>query len=382
MALSTSRTVRALDHDYSAAVTLGVGVLAALTWSVSNSTSYQDVIVAPWSRRSGATPINSWHDLVATGLMTIFFFAIGLELSRERSDGALAKPSRAVAPVLGALGGMVVTAGLSLLAGGLTDTPALRLGWGIPMATDIAFALGALALAGRGLPSALRQFLLTLAVADDVFSVVVLAGTGAAPVRTSGLIAALLIVAAIRLFARHLVAIPARLAILGVLWICFVLAHVEPPLAGVLAGVIVPFHRRSTPQLEDFVRRVSTGLVLPLFALVSCGLRWSVIVGHQVTAIVVATVVIRIVGKIVGVTGGVALARLIGFRLPASIPVALLWTSSLLCAIGFTVPLIFAGALFPISGPTYGAFALGLLISSLLSGILGIVLLKYQTRRR
>ena len=208
------------------------------------------------------------------------------------------------------------------------------------------------------------------------------AGTGAAPVRTSGLIAALLIVAAIRLFARHLVAIPARLAILGVLWICFVLAHVEPPLAGVLAGVIVPFHRRSTPQLEDFVRRVSTGLVLPLFALVSCGLRWSVIVGHQVTAIVVATVVIRIVGKIVGVTGGVALARLIGFRLPASIPVALLWTSSLLCAIGFTVPLIFAGALFPISGPTYGAFALGLLISSLLSGILGIVLLKYQTRRR
>src|ERR1035437_5593717 len=123
-------------------------------------------------------------------------------------------------------------------------------------------------------------------------------------------------------------------------------AHVEPPLAGVVAGLVVPFRLHEGLALEDQVRRWSTGLVLPLFALVSCGLQWRALSGHVVETVVVATVAIRLVGKGIGITGGVAVARLIGYRLHPSIPWRLLSPSALLCAVGFTVPLLFAGALY------------------------------------
>ncbi len=382
MAPLMSRMVRALDHDYSAALTLGAGLLVALLWSAVDSNSYQRVLNATWpGHLVGLNQIDSLHNLAVSGFMTIFFFAIGLELSRELASGAFTKPSHALPPVMGALGGMLGTALLSILAGGLTNTSALRHGWGVPMATDIAFTLGALALAGRGLPPTLRLFLLMLAVADDVFSVVVLAWTGATHVRAIGLGAIVIVVIAVRWSSRRFHSTPWRLGVLVALWLCFVAARVEPPLAGVVAGLVVPFDHSAGLRLEDHVRRWSTGLVLPLFALVSCGLRWSALSGHTVTVIVFATIAIRVAGKVVGVTGGVALARLLGYRLHPSITWPLLATSALLCAIGFTVPLLFAGALFQSSSPTYGAFTLGLLLSSLLSGVLGVALLKLQSRR-
>ena len=381
MTRATSRTIRALDHDYSAAVTLVAGLVIALIWSASGSGAYQRALNADWfSSSSLLGQINSLHNLVVAGLMTIFFFAIGLELSREVASGAFAKPSHALPPVFGALGGMAGTAVLSLVVGTLAHSAPLRHGWGVPMATDIAFTLGALALAGRRLPPTLRLFLLMLAVADDVFSVIVLSFTGTERVHYLELVAFFALVVLSRLLSHRFHGVTWRLGVLVLLWLGLMGAHVEPPLAGVVAGLVVPFRLHEGLALEDHVRRWSTGLVLPLFALVSCGLQWKVFSGHAVETIVVATVAIRLVGKVIGITGGVAVARLIGCRLHASITWRLLSPSALLCAVGFTVPLLFAGALYSNQSPTYGAFTLGLLIASVLAGASGIALLRIQSR--
>jgi NhaA family Na+:H+ antiporter len=377
MTRSDARVLKALDHEYSAALTLGTGLVAALVWSFAAGGSYRRFTTTPWSLRTlQGLGIDSLHGLVVNAFMTVFFFAIGLELSREVSNRTFAKPAHAVPPVLGALGGMVLTALLSLLAGTVLHSGALHRGWGVPMATDIAFTMGALALAGRGLPPTLRLFLLTLAVADDVFSVVVLAVTGATHVRWLGIVAIVGVLIIAVLLSRWLHSPPARALVLVGLWLCFVWAHVEPPLAGVAAGLVVSFDQRHGVSLEDLARRLSTAVVLPLFALVSCGVRWSLLRGHSTTSIVVATLVVRIAGKVIGVTGGVGFAALLGYRLHSSITWSLLARASVLCAIGFTVPLLFAGALFSRSSPTYGAFTVGLLLASLAAGVLGVALLR------
>src|SRR5664280_2548240 len=381
MTRAPSRMMRALDHDYRAAITLVAGLRIALIWSSSASGSYHRVLNTNWFS-SGAPlgQINSLHNLVVAGLMTIFFFAIGLELSREVASGAFATPSHAFPPVFGALGGMAVAALLSIVVGTFAHSAPLRHGWGVPMATDIAFTLGALALAGRRLPPTLRLFLLMLAVADDVCSVIVLSFTGTERVYYLELVAFFVLVVLSRILSQRFHGVAWRLGVLVLLWLGLMGAHVEPPLAGVVAGLVVPFRLHEGPALEDHVRRWSTGLVLPLFALVSCGLQWRVLSGHAVETIVVATVAIRLVGKVIGITGGVAVARLIGYRLHPSLTWRLLSPSALLCAAGFTVPLLFAGALYSNQSPTYGAFTLGLLIASVLASASGIVLLRIQSR--
>jgi NhaA family Na+:H+ antiporter len=383
MSRPTHHFAKALDHDFSAAITLSIGVLVALVWSATDTRSYQHLVIAPWSiGLLSRTQLGSMHDVVVTGLMTVFFYAIGLELSRELENGTLIRPAHSMPPILGAIGGMAVTALTSLAVGEFSHTAALRHGWGVPMATDIAFALGAFAIAGRGLPPTLRIFLLTLAVADDVFSVTILSVTGATHVRALGVCAIVIVTVGAKWISRWIRSIPWRLTVLVALWCCFVAAHVEPPLAGVVAALIVPFDRSAGLRLEDNVRRWSTALVLPLFALVSCGVHWSALSGRSVTTIVVATFAIRMIGKVVGIGGGVGIARLFGYPLHPSITIGLLATSSLLCAVGFTVPLMFASALYPTSGPAYGAFTLGLLISSAFAAVVGVVLLKKQAKLR
>ncbi len=376
------RLIRLIDHDYGAPAFIGTGVVVALLWSAASPSTYESATTGFWWGPSlPLSALNSLHDLTINGLMTIFFLAIGLELSRELRTGALLRPAHALPPILGALGGMVVTALLSLLAGGLTHSYALRHGWGVPMATDIAFTLGVLALAGRRLPPQLRIFLLTLAIADDAFSVLVLALTGASRVHSAGVLALIVVVAGAWWSSRQL-----RVPSLGVvfvfaIWLCFVWANVEPPLAGVVGGLAISFNEVVALDLERALSRWSTALVLPLFALVSCGIRWRVLSSKgDVLSIIIAMIIIRIVGKVVGITGGVALAALIGFKLHRSISWRTLVAASVLCAIGFTVPLLFADQLFGPQSVTYGAITLGLLASSLIAAVLGVTLLRLRSR--
>jgi NhaA family Na+:H+ antiporter len=311
--------------------------------------------------------------------MAIFFFAMGLELSRELTSGLLTRPEHAIPPVLGAAGGMLFTALGSILLGTLLHSGALRRGWGVPMATDVAFTLGVLAIAGRRLAPSIRIFLLTLAITDDVLSVVVLSVSGTTHVRLDGL--AVLIATGLVgvVVTRRVTSGAASVGLLVALWISFAWANVEPALAGVLAGVLVSSRAPSRPRFERNATRLSVGLVLPLFALVACGLHWSnVQLSGAVGTVVVATVAIRLVGKTLGISSGVALARGLRFRLAPSITLPLVITTAPLCAIGFTVPLLFATKLFGAQSRLYAGYTLGLLISSLVAALLGGAMLRLR----
>lgn len=373
---------RWLDHDLAATVSVGAGVVIALVWSSASASSYQHVFDSSWSNHFARwAALDSVHAIVTDALLTIFFFAIGLELSRELRQGTLATTSSAVPPVLGAIGGMAVTALLSVLVGTLAHSNALRRGWGVPMATDIAFTLGVLALAGRRLPPQVRIFLLTLAVADDVFSVAILSLSGPHTPRVAGLLAVTVALAVAVATSRRARPVSWSLAFLVLLWACFVWANIEPPLAGVVAGLFVTFDQPSGIRLESTMGRWSIALVLPLFALVSCGVRW-----HQLSlrsgtmTIVVSMVAIRIIGKVVGICGGVSIARVFRCRLDAAITWPLLASVSVLCAIGITVPMLFAGNLFGVTSATYGAYTVGLISASLVATVVGVFLVQLVVR--
>lgn len=378
----TSRVSWVLDHEYSAAIALAAGVAAALTWSVLSSSSYFTL----FSSRSNShllrvLDVSTVHNAIVNGLMAIFFFSMGLELSRELSSGTLARPKHAVPPMLGAIGGMLATALGSIILGHVQHSEALRRGWGVPMATDVAFTLGVLAIAGRRLPPLLRVFLLTLAITDDVLSVVVLSVSGTTHLRRDGLIALAVVVVVGALVARRATSNVASGLLLVVLWICFAWANIEPALAGVLAGVLVSSRAPSRQRLERDATRLSVGVVLPLFALVACGLHWDKLqLSGAVGTVVAATIAIRLVGKTLGITAGVAVARLLRFRLDPTLTWPLVATTALLCAIGFTVPLLFATKLFGAQSTLYSGFALGLLMSSAIAAVLGGVLLRLQHR--
>ena len=373
-----------LDHDFSAAISIGLGASTGLLWSVLARSSFHHIVDATWSSSFlHGVNLDSLRAISVNGLMAVFFFAVGIELSHELRTGALKNPSLSMPPILGAIGGMLVTALLSELVGVIVNSPTLRRGWGVPMATDIAFTLGVVAIAGRRLPSEVRLFLLTLAIADDAFSVVVLAVTGATHVRGWGLGLFALVVVASYFLTRRTTWLGANLIALVALWACLVWANVEPPLAGVVAGLLVTFEEPSSNVLENVTSRLSNGVVLPIFALVACGVRWQSLSFDRATFVVIfGLVAIRIVGKIVGIMGGVAFARAFKWRLAPSITWPVLAGVATLCAIGFTVPLLFANALFGSRSAAYGADTLGLLLASAVAGIVGVTYLRWLGRSR
>ena len=249
------------------------------------------------------------------------------------------------------------------------------------MATDLAFTLGALTFAGPQVPRSLRTFLLTLAVADDVLSVIALLLVGTTRLNEVWL----LIVASLALGAWWLGRRPRQatvnIAVLIALWLCFVQAHLEPSLAGVLAGVLVCSTGRTHAQLERSATRLSTLVVLPLFGFVAVGLHWSLVhfTGKSGT-IVAATIGVRIVGKVIGVSAGVLLASRWGFRYPAEMSRSMLFAVATMCAMGFTVPLLFASTIFGATSGVYVAYSLGLLVATFLSGVVGVIALRAALR--
>ena len=371
--------MRGLDHDYGAAVTISVGALVGLLWSGLASASYHRAFSA-WPSALAVLGITSWRDFIGSGLMTVFFFTVGLEVARERHHGSLHDLRHALAPMLAALAGMAGPAVVLVGIGLATRNHALVRGWGIPMATDIAFTLAALAVAGTSLPRSLRTFLLTLAITDDVASIVILAATGATRVRLSGLAATGVILIVIASVSRFHRSTPWRLVALAALWWGLAYAGIEPPLAGVLAALAVPYEAHRSIHLESFVTRLSVALVLPLFAAAYCGLAWSHLGGSAPLTIIAAVVAARLVGKTAGIALGVRGARRLGARFAADITGEMLTAAGLLCAIGLTVPLLFAGALFRPDGDVYGAFDLGLLVASVLAAVVGVVLLRSASR--
>lgn len=367
-------------------ILLMTAAAVALVWANSPfGAVYAAIWQTPLTMAAGglelSKPLLLW---INDGLMALFFLLIGLEIKRELVWGALASLRKAALPMAAAVGGMVVPALLYVLT---TGSPAALPGWGIPVATDIAFALGILLLLGTRAPLELKIFLTAVAIVDDVGAVLIISLFYTASLEFMALAAAAgifaLALAGNRMGVRSL----AFYAVLGVLlWGAILQSGVHATVAGVLLATVVPMGRGapSGPEGEDSpLHRLEHGLhpwvvfaILPVFALANAGVAvGSLSAGPVGSEVIVGIVAGLVVGKPLGILSASWLA--IRFRL-AELPKGITWRQmggvAALSGIGFTMSLFIGGLAF--SDPALLAAAkVGVLVASGASALLGLALL-------
>jgi Na+:H+ antiporter, NhaA family len=350
--------------------------LAALMWANSSAQqSYHALLHATLFGWSAMHVIND-------GLMTVFFLLVGLEIKHEIQDGALSSVRKAALPVVGAIGGMLLPAAIYALAA--AGTPATR-GWGIPMATDIAFALGIVALLGDRVPSALRIFLAALAIADDIGAVLVIAVFYTPSVVTLALAAIVAIMSALLwLNRRGVQSVWPYVAGGLVLWVAVYQSGVHASIAGVLLAITIPSRGHDCVQhkLEQALTRPVNFGIVPIFALANAGVTLPADVATFATQpAVTATALGLIVGKPLGIFGAAWLAVKVRLaELPADSNLSGLFGVAVLGGIGFTMALFIAGLAFGES-IQLDAAKIGVLGGSVVTGIIGALWLSLQARR-
>ena len=353
-----------------------LGAAAGLLWANLAGGSYLRI----WTHHlpGHAAGLRWPHDpkaWVADGLMAIYFFIAGLELKRELSVGELADRRVAAFPVAGAIGGMLVPATVFAV---LNRSGAAAHGWGIPMATDIAFALAVLAVVGRGLPSQVRVFLLSLAVVDDLGAILVIAVFYGADPRPVWLVVAAAFTLVIYV-GFHVRGTQLWVALLGAvgLWVALFQAGVHPTLAGVIAGGLAP-PGKVLDRLVHLVHPLSSFVAAPLFALASAGLVLSVADLRSAFSdnVFLGVVLGLVLGKPIGVLAGCWLSTRLGFaERPAALTWARLASVGTVAGIGFTVSLLLSELAFP-SGHERTVAQLGVLLSTVVAAVLATLVLR------
>jgi NhaA family Na+:H+ antiporter len=416
-----------IHQEKSGGIVLGISVIIALI--LANS---------PWSQYyfnffhielgfqfNGASYLNmSIHHWINDGLMALFFFIVGLELKRELIGGQLAQPRNALLPIVAAIGGMLVPA---LIYIGFNTSAATKSGWGIPMATDIAFALGVISLLGKRVPITLKVFLTALAIVDDLGAVLVIALFYTAQIAVMPLIVGLLLVLLLVMANKlNIRSIPFYLIVGIAVWVAFLLSGVHATIAAVLVAFTIP--ARSAIQEDDYIKEVQlhlnqfkaidaddtnkmlsepqlfevaaiekasksitptthrmeqslhtliTFLVIPIFAIANAGVAFnfdtSVLFG---SSIVWGVFLGLLVGKVVGVVGFTMLmVKLKWATLPEGMQLKNLWGIGFLAAIGFTMSLFVTTLAFQ-EAALQNQAKIGIFIASLLGGVIGFYILK------
>jgi NhaA family Na+:H+ antiporter len=366
-------------------VLLGAAI-AALVWANVAGSSYTELWETELTIGLGDFSISEHlQEWVNDGLMVIFFFVVGLEIKRELVEGELRDPKTAALPAVAAFGGMVLPA---ILFFALNPSGDASSGWGIPVATDIAFAVGVLALLGSRIPRGLKLFLLTLAIVDDIGAILVIAvfySSGVSGAWLGGAVATLLV---IFLMQRIGVRNPFFYVLPGVvLWVCMLESGVHATIAGVILGLITPQQTwRGRPvleRLEGAIHPYSSFVIIPVFALANAGveLGGGVLSDAVTSKITLGVVVGLVIGKTVGVSAAVALAiRLRLGRLPAGVHPRQILGAAALAGIGFTVSLFIAELSFDDELHLADA-KLGILGASVIAGTLGTLILLRSNRK-
>ena len=354
---------------------------AALALIINNSPLswlYNAFLETPVEARIGALhiakPLLLW---INDGLMALFFLVIGLEVKREVLEGHLSKPSQIVLPGAAAIGGMVVPA-LIYIALNTGNAEALN-GWAIPMATDIAFALGVLALLGKRVPVSLKVFLMTLAIIDDLGAIIVIALVYSGELSQLSLILAAVSIIALIAMNRSGVSRLAPYLLVGlVLWVCVLKSGVHATLAGVVLAFCIPLRTssKSSPllTLEHGLHPWVAYGILPLFAFANAGVSLAGVTMESFTHPVPLGIAAGLLlGKTLGVFGLTWLA--VKTRM-ASLPKDANWGHvlgvSILCGIGFTMSLFVGSLAFEPGVSAYaGEDRMGILTGSILSAIIG-----------
>lgn len=379
----TQRITAALRTETVGGALLLLAALAALVWANTpwreSYAELRDLHVGPSALHLDLS-VGHW---AADGLLAIFFFVAGIELKHEFTRGDLSDLRKATVPVAAACAGVVLPALIFLAVGriGGGGGDVLR-GWAIPTATDIAFALAVLAVIGTHLPSALRSFLLTLAVVDDLIAITIIAVAYTESLQALALLGALVPLAAFAVATRRGWTSPWLLIPLALLtWGLVHASGVHATVAGVLLGLVTPVdvgHR-----LEHVVRPVSAGVAVPLFAFFAAGV--TVVgggFGQAVTDPAAQGVVAGLVlGKFVGILGATwLLARFTRAELDSDLAWADIAGLSLLAGIGFTVSLLVGELAYGAGSDRDDHVKMAVLLGSLLAAVLASVVLRSRNR--
>jgi NhaA family Na+:H+ antiporter len=358
---------------------------AAVAMACANSPlerAYGALLDTPVEVRAGAfeiaKPLLLW---INDGLMAVFFFLVGLELKREVQEGELSRASQIALPAVAALGGMALPAAI-YAALNWRDAVTLQ-GWAIPAATDIAFALGVLALLGERVPNALKVFLLTLAILDDLGAIVIIAIFYTANLALPSFAAAAAALAVLGLLNYLNVQRAAPYILVGlVLWASVLKSGVHATLAGAALALFIP--RRPARLLEHDLHPPVAYVILPLFAFANAGVPLlGVSLGTFMAPVALGIAAGLLAGKLAGVfLASFIVIRLGGARLPEGAGWGSMLGVSALCGIGFTMSLFIGGLAFEGSGGEYlTQTRLGILAGSLLSAVAGYVLLSLALPR-
>lgn len=328
-----------------------------------------------------AKPLLLW---INDGLMAIFFFLIGLEIKRELLAGELSEPSRIILPAIGAVGGMAIPALIYVMIN-RGDAIALS-GWAIPAATDIAFALGILALLGPRIPSSLKLFLLTLAIIDDLGAIVIIAVFYSGDLSLISLAVAVAAILVLLILNRKgVMDLPPYLLVGIVLWVAVLKSGVHATLAGVILAFFIPLRAKDSKgesplyKLEHDLHPTVAYLILPLFAFANTGISLQ---GLSLSALLnpipLGIAAGLFFGKQIGVFGFSWLAiKLRLAKLPEQSNWLGLYGVAALCGIGFTMSLFISSLAFEHLGEGLAVNdRLGILVGSLLAGISGYLILR------
>jgi NhaA family Na+:H+ antiporter len=328
-------------------------------------------------------------------LMTLFFFVVGLEIKRELTSGHLSSFKNAVTPFIAAIGGMALPAGIYLIIAGDVDAN----GWGVPVATDIALAVGLLALVGTSAVASLRSFLLALAVIDDIGAILIIALVYSSGVSTSWSLLAAITVAVIYLLNKFSVKSTYVYILFGIaLWYCMYKSGVHPTLAGVILGLMTPnilkenskLHDGEDNQvsviewLEERIHPWSSFIIVPLFAFANTGV---VITNDSINDAINSPIAWGIfaglvIGKPIGVLASVFIARKINLgQYPQGAKSVDILATGSAAGIGFTVAIFIANLAF--SDPATQDLAIfAVIIASLVSAVLSVLLFKLVSKKR
>lgn len=364
---------------------------AALGLLVANSPlseNYFSLLALDFQIGSGDLAINlTVQKFINYVLMTFFFFVVGLEIKRELTSGHLASVKKALMPFIAALGGIALPAIIYLaIAGGVESG-----GWGVPVATDIALAVGLLTLIGSKVPESLKIFLLALAVIDDIGAILIIAFVYSDGVNFKWLSAGLAVIAVIYFMGKLNIKATVVYVVVGVLlWYTLYKTGVHPTLAGVILGLMTPNIKKVEDKtetiiewLEDRFHPLSTFFVVPLFAFANTGVIFNLDSLTQASKSLVAWGIFfgLVIGKPVGILFSTLLARKLKFaEIPTGASKSMITATGSAAGIGFTVAIFIAHIAFD-NRQTEEIAIIAVIIASVVSAVLSWVMFKAFSKR-
>ena len=364
---------------------------AAVAMLLANSplsSQYNDFLNLPVSLQIGSFSINKtlihW---INDGFMAVFFVLVGMEVKKELFEGTLSSYRQAIFPAIAAVGGMIVPALVYWFIA--KQDPSLANGWAIPMATDIAFALGIMALLSKQVPLPLKIFLLALAIIDDLGAIVVIALFFSHELSVQALIFSGISILTLVLLNRFRVsALCAYMVVGAILWASVLKSGVHATLAGVIIGFCIPLKgKKGERPLHDFEHILapwSSFVILPLFAFANAGVSFDGIDVSMISSpLLLAIACGLIIGKPVGVFGFSYIFVKLGLaKLPDGINFKQIFAVAVLCGIGFTMSMFLASLAFDAdAGESVNTLSrLGILLGSTVSATLGYLFLKQTTK--